>query len=44
MTLAVIGTIALFASVSSSFPLGIGIGGGLIVLGAVLAFTPSRYQ
>jgi hypothetical protein len=42
MTLAVIGAVALFASVSSWFPPGIAIGLGLILLGAVIAVAPGR--
>lgn len=42
MTIAVIGAIALVASVGSWFPPGIAVGLGLIALGAAIAFTPSR--
>ncbi len=42
MTLAVIGAIALVASVGSWFPPGIAVGLGLIVLGVVIALTPRK--
>jgi hypothetical protein len=40
MTVVAIGAIALAASVSSWFPPGIGIGIGLMVLGAVIVLVP----
>jgi hypothetical protein len=43
MIVAAIGAIALLASASSWFPLGIGLGVGLVVLGLALELTPWRY-
>ncbi len=40
MVVALIGAIALVASVGSWFPPGIAVGIGLIVLGVVIEFTP----
>ncbi len=40
MTVVVIGALALAASINSWFPPGIGIGLGLMVLGAVIALVP----
>ncbi len=42
MTVAVIGVVAVVASVSSWFPPGIAVGLGLIVLGAAIALAPGR--
>jgi hypothetical protein len=42
MTVVAIGVITLVASLNSWFPPGIAVGLGLIVLGAVLAFSPGR--
>lgn len=43
MTLALIGLLLLVASVGSSFPLGVVLGAGFIVLGLLLDFTSSTY-
>jgi hypothetical protein len=42
MTVAVIGVVALVASVGSWFPPGIAVGLGLVVVGAVIALTPGK--
>ncbi|HKC43554.1 MAG TPA: hypothetical protein VKC64_06985 [Burkholderiales bacterium] len=42
MVLIVIGMITVAASVGSWFPPGIAVGLGLVVLGAVIAFTPGK--
>ena len=44
MTLALIGLILLVASAGSSFPLGVALGAGFIVLGLLLEFTSPRYS
>jgi hypothetical protein len=44
MVIVVIGLVTVAASVGSWFPPGIAVGIGLIVLGAVIAFTPGKNQ
>ena len=44
MVVVLIGVVTLVASVGSWFPPGIAVGIGLIVLGAVIAFTPGKNQ